>query len=88
MFSLSAKVKEQFTERIARLSDTDLQNHQKVMAFKDSIKNSLNQGLNYMHCYTHSGLLIDFGNSWQEWYLAKEREGERNYWIDPFFQDN
>nr|XP_046255058.1 E3 SUMO-protein ligase NSE2 [Scatophagus argus] len=44
MFSLSAKVKEQFTERIARLSDADLQNHQKVVAFKDSIKNSLNQG--------------------------------------------
>nr|ACQ58868.1 E3 SUMO-protein ligase NSE2 [Anoplopoma fimbria] len=43
MFSLSAKVKEQFTERIARLSDAELQNHQKVVAFKDSIKNSLNQ---------------------------------------------
>ncbi|XP_029307532.1 E3 SUMO-protein ligase NSE2 [Cottoperca gobio] len=43
MFSLSAKVKEQFTERIGRLSDADLQNHQKVVAFKDSIKNSLNQ---------------------------------------------
>ncbi|CAK6954358.1 E3 SUMO-protein ligase NSE2 [Scomber scombrus] len=43
MFSLSDNVKEQFTERIARLSDTDLQKHQKVVAFKDSIKNSLNQ---------------------------------------------
>ncbi|XP_053183043.1 E3 SUMO-protein ligase NSE2 [Scomber japonicus] len=43
MFSLSDNVKEQFTERIARLSDTDLRNHQKVVAFKDSIKNSLNQ---------------------------------------------
>ncbi|XP_022609241.1 E3 SUMO-protein ligase NSE2 [Seriola dumerili] len=43
MFSLSAKVKEQFTERTARLSDADLHRHQKVVAFKDSIKNSLNQ---------------------------------------------
>lgn len=43
MFSLSAKVKEQFTARIARLSDAELQNHQKVVAFKDSIKNSANQ---------------------------------------------
>ncbi|XP_042280076.1 E3 SUMO-protein ligase NSE2 [Thunnus albacares] len=43
MFSLSDKVKEQFNERIARLSDTELQNHQKVVAFKDSIRNSLNQ---------------------------------------------
>lgn len=43
MFSLSAKVKERFTERVARLSDADLQTHQKVVAFKDSIKNTLNQ---------------------------------------------
>ncbi|XP_042345421.1 E3 SUMO-protein ligase NSE2 [Plectropomus leopardus] len=43
MFSLSAKVKEQFTEGIARLSDADLQNHQKVVAFKESIKSALNQ---------------------------------------------
>ncbi|GAA6229086.1 E3 SUMO-protein ligase NSE2 [Lates japonicus] len=43
MFSLSDKVKEQFTERIAGLSDADLHRHQKVVAFKDSIKNSLNQ---------------------------------------------
>ncbi|KAM9353971.1 E3 SUMO-protein ligase NSE2 [Symphorus nematophorus] len=44
MFSLSAKVKEQFTERIARLSDAELQNHPKVVAFKDSIRNSVSQG--------------------------------------------
>ncbi|KAM7382592.1 hypothetical protein PAMP_002317 [Pampus punctatissimus] len=43
MFSLSAKVKEQFTERIAKLSESDVQSHHKVLAFKDSIKNSLNQ---------------------------------------------
>ncbi|TDH12094.1 hypothetical protein EPR50_G00067640 [Perca flavescens] len=43
MFSLSAKVKEKFTEKINGLSDADLQNHQKVVAFKDIIKNSLNQ---------------------------------------------
>ncbi|XP_023116720.2 E3 SUMO-protein ligase NSE2 [Amphiprion ocellaris] len=43
MFSLSDKVKEQYTERIARLSDADLHNHQKVVAFKDSIKNSFKQ---------------------------------------------
>ncbi|XP_071325007.1 E3 SUMO-protein ligase NSE2 [Trachinotus anak] len=43
MFSLSAKVKEQFTERTAALADADLHRHQKVVAFKDSIKNSFNQ---------------------------------------------
>uniref|UniRef100_A0A3Q1FQF9 E3 SUMO-protein ligase NSE2 n=1 Tax=Acanthochromis polyacanthus TaxID=80966 RepID=A0A3Q1FQF9_9TELE len=43
MFSLSDKVKEQYTERIARLSDADLHNHQKVVAFKDSIRNSFKQ---------------------------------------------
>lgn len=40
MFSLSARVKEQFTERIATLSDAELQNHQKVVAFTESIRNS------------------------------------------------
>ena len=44
MFSLSDKVKEQFSHKIARLSDTELQNHQKVVAFKDSINNSVKQG--------------------------------------------
>ncbi|XP_074539921.1 E3 SUMO-protein ligase NSE2 [Halichoeres trimaculatus] len=43
MFSLSAKVKEQFTERIARLSDAELQSHQKVVAFNESIKSSASQ---------------------------------------------
>ncbi|KAM7420370.1 hypothetical protein PAMA_014878 [Pampus argenteus] len=43
MFNLSAKVKERFTERIAKLSESDVQSHQKVLGFKDSIKNSLNQ---------------------------------------------
>lgn len=43
MFSLSDKVKEQYTDRISRLSDADLHNHQKVVAFKDSIKNSFKQ---------------------------------------------
>ncbi|XP_041798865.1 E3 SUMO-protein ligase NSE2 [Chelmon rostratus] len=43
MFSMCAKVKEQFTERTARLSDADLQNHPKLVAFKESIKSSLNQ---------------------------------------------
>lgn len=58
MLGLPAKVKEEFTERLARLSDSELQNHQKVVAFKDSIKNSLNQGKawrgkrkgKYVHC--------------------------------------
>uniref|UniRef100_UPI0037E8B6C7 E3 SUMO-protein ligase NSE2 isoform X2 n=1 Tax=Semicossyphus pulcher TaxID=241346 RepID=UPI0037E8B6C7 len=45
MFSLSAKVKEQFTERIARLSDDELQNHQKVVAFKETMKNSASQAI-------------------------------------------
>ncbi|XP_028326752.1 E3 SUMO-protein ligase NSE2 [Gouania willdenowi] len=40
MFSLSAKVKEHFTQRVAQLSDADLSNHQKVVAFNDGIRNS------------------------------------------------
>lgn len=43
MFSLSDTVKKQFEERIARLSDTELQNHQKVIAFKESIRNCQDQ---------------------------------------------
>ncbi|XP_007548033.1 E3 SUMO-protein ligase NSE2 [Poecilia formosa] len=43
MFSLSAKVKERFAERIAQLSNADLNNHQKVAAFKENIKNALQQ---------------------------------------------
>ncbi|XP_037533025.1 E3 SUMO-protein ligase NSE2 [Nematolebias whitei] len=43
MFSLSARVKEHFTQRVALLSDAELHNHPKVAAFKDSIKNSLQQ---------------------------------------------
>lgn len=44
MFSLSDNVKQQFTERLARLSDAELHNHQKVVTFKESIKNSFMQG--------------------------------------------
>lgn len=44
MVNLSTKVREQFTERIARLSEAALQNHPKVVAFKDSIQNSFSQG--------------------------------------------
>nr|XP_040020405.1 E3 SUMO-protein ligase NSE2 isoform X1 [Gasterosteus aculeatus aculeatus] len=43
MVDLSAKVREQFTEKLATLSDAELHNHQKVVAFKESIKNSVNQ---------------------------------------------
>ncbi|XP_072249423.1 E3 SUMO-protein ligase NSE2 [Leuresthes tenuis] len=43
MFNLSDKVKEKFSERVARLSEAELHSHQKVAAFKDSIKNSLKQ---------------------------------------------
>ncbi|KAM6910688.1 E3 SUMO-protein ligase NSE2 [Xenentodon cancila] len=43
MFSLSDQVKERFSQRIAKLSDAELQNHQKVVAFKESIKNDLKQ---------------------------------------------
>lgn len=43
MFSLSDKVKKQYEEKIARLSDAELHNHQKVIAFKDSIRNCQGQ---------------------------------------------
>lgn len=77
MFSMCAKVKEQFTERTARLSDADLQNHPKLVAFKESIKSSLNQGkacaekrwgekskcIHRLLNATHSELTVDFDNS-------------------------
>lgn len=43
MFSLSARVKEQFSQSVCGLSDSDLQNHVKVLAFKDGINNFLSQ---------------------------------------------
>uniref|UniRef100_A0A1A7Y4P9 E3 SUMO-protein ligase NSE2 n=1 Tax=Iconisemion striatum TaxID=60296 RepID=A0A1A7Y4P9_9TELE len=43
MFDLSAKVKQQFSDRIAQLSDAELQKHPKVIAFKESIKSTVNQ---------------------------------------------
>ncbi|XP_061919478.1 E3 SUMO-protein ligase NSE2 isoform X1 [Entelurus aequoreus] len=43
MFGLSSKVKERFSERKARLSERDLQNHRKVVAFKDSINSCFDQ---------------------------------------------
>ncbi|CAG6015902.1 E3 SUMO-protein ligase NSE2 [Menidia menidia] len=43
MFHLSDKVRDKFSERVARLSDAELHNHQKVVAFKESINNSLKQ---------------------------------------------
>ncbi|XP_076006512.1 E3 SUMO-protein ligase NSE2 [Genypterus blacodes] len=43
MFNMSARVKEQFDEGLAMLSDADLQSHQKVVAFKDGVVNALSQ---------------------------------------------
>lgn len=43
MFSLSDTVKKLYEEKIARLSDAELHKHQKVMAFKDSIRNCQGQ---------------------------------------------
>ncbi|KAM9309423.1 E3 SUMO-protein ligase NSE2 [Pholidichthys leucotaenia] len=43
MFNLSARMKEQFEGRIARLSDDEVHAHQKVVAFKDSMKNFFKQ---------------------------------------------
>uniref|UniRef100_A0A1A8QTG0 E3 SUMO-protein ligase NSE2 n=1 Tax=Nothobranchius rachovii TaxID=451742 RepID=A0A1A8QTG0_9TELE len=43
MFDLSANVKQQFSERIAQLSDADLHKHPKVIAFKESIESSVSQ---------------------------------------------
>lgn len=47
MVNLSTKVREQFTERIARLSDAALQNHLKVVAFKDGVQSSFSRGNNH-----------------------------------------
>lgn len=44
MVNLSTKAKELFRDRISRLSDADLQNHPKVVAFKDGIQNSSSRG--------------------------------------------
>ncbi|XP_034029577.1 E3 SUMO-protein ligase NSE2-like [Thalassophryne amazonica] len=40
LFTLSTKVKKEFTDRIARLSDADLQNHRKVLSFRENVMNS------------------------------------------------
>ncbi|XP_072316201.1 E3 SUMO-protein ligase NSE2 [Eucyclogobius newberryi] len=44
MFSLSERVKKQFEMKLSQLSDAELHSHQKVIAFKDSIKNCPDQG--------------------------------------------
>lgn len=44
MVNLSTKAKELFRDRMSRLSDADLQNHPKVVAFKDGIHNSSSRG--------------------------------------------
>lgn len=44
MFSLSAKVKEQFEQRIAGLSDAELRSHSKVVAFRENVKSVSNEG--------------------------------------------
>lgn len=43
LFALSDRVKEQYTEALGRLSGAELQNHNKVVSFKESIKNSITQ---------------------------------------------
>ncbi|XP_061675605.1 E3 SUMO-protein ligase NSE2 isoform X2 [Syngnathoides biaculeatus] len=43
LFSISSRVKKNFTEKIAQLSDTDVQTHQKIDAFRERIKSSCNQ---------------------------------------------
>lgn len=43
VFSLSAQVRERFMETTAGLSDAELQQHQKVVAFRESVKSSFNQ---------------------------------------------
>uniref|UniRef100_A0A3B4BCI9 E3 SUMO-protein ligase NSE2 n=1 Tax=Periophthalmus magnuspinnatus TaxID=409849 RepID=A0A3B4BCI9_9GOBI len=43
MFSLSEDVKRQFEIKLSQLSDAELHNHQKVIAFKYSIKNCQDQ---------------------------------------------
>uniref|UniRef100_A0A8C6WYH9 E3 SUMO-protein ligase NSE2 n=1 Tax=Neogobius melanostomus TaxID=47308 RepID=A0A8C6WYH9_9GOBI len=43
MFSLSDKVKKMYEEKLAKLSDAELHKHQKVIAFKDSIRNCQGQ---------------------------------------------
>ncbi|XP_051920823.1 E3 SUMO-protein ligase NSE2 [Hippocampus zosterae] len=43
LFTISSRVKENFTEKIAQLSDADLQTHQKIVAFIESINRSHKQ---------------------------------------------
>ncbi|TTQ07462.1 E3 SUMO-protein ligase NSE2 [Bagarius yarrelli] len=44
MFNLKDSVKERFTERMAAVSDAEINGHEKVVAFRDGIKKSLQQG--------------------------------------------
>ena len=44
LFALSDRVRDQYTEAMSRLSDAELQNHDKVVSFKESIRSSIKQG--------------------------------------------
>lgn len=44
MVNLSARAREMFRDRMSRLSDADLHNHPKVVAFKNGIQNSFSRG--------------------------------------------
>ncbi|XP_046892034.1 E3 SUMO-protein ligase NSE2 [Hypomesus transpacificus] len=43
LFALSDRVRDQYTEAMSRLSDAELQNHDKVVSFKESIRSSIKQ---------------------------------------------
>lgn len=88
MVDLSARVKEQFTEKMAQFSDADLQDHPKVVAFKDSIRNC-DKGKDcteerwrkseQIHCQTQSNVFRmhnRFDNSCA-WTRASQLKGER-----------
>lgn len=43
LFTLSAQVKEKYTEVMSRVNDAELHNHPKVVSFKDGVHNSIEQ---------------------------------------------
>ena len=44
MFRLKSLVKEKFTERHGSLSEGELQNHVKLVSFKENVRNALKTG--------------------------------------------
>ncbi|KAI5620604.1 E3 SUMO-protein ligase NSE2 [Silurus asotus] len=58
MFKLKDSVKERFAELTAAMSDAEIESHCKVVAFRDSIRKSLQQGIAHHSCRGQGDSLV------------------------------